>query len=93
MTAKRTGRFSLREDRQLIQMAAKSVSSEEAAAMFGSYNEGFAHSRCDLLFGNRIRPKCNAQVGDKPLVQVVQRPLGGFVFVGGLKDSICPAAR
>jgi transposase len=36
MTAKRTGRFSLREDRQLIQMAAKSVSSEEAAAMFGS---------------------------------------------------------
>ncbi len=36
MTAKRTGRFSLREDRHLIQMAAKSVSLEEAAAMSGS---------------------------------------------------------
>jgi hypothetical protein len=34
MAKKRTGRFSLKEERQLIQMAASSATIEEAAAIF-----------------------------------------------------------
>jgi hypothetical protein len=34
MTKKRSGRFSLKEERQLIQMAATSATLEEAAAIF-----------------------------------------------------------
>src|ERR1700737_1672494 len=36
MAVRRRGRFSLREDRRLIQMTAESVTLEEAAAAFGS---------------------------------------------------------
>jgi predicted DNA-binding transcriptional regulator YafY len=36
MAVRRRGRFSLKEDRRLIQMAAESVTLEEAAAAFGS---------------------------------------------------------
>ena len=36
MAVRRRGRFSLREDRRLIQMAAESVTLEEAAAAFGT---------------------------------------------------------
>jgi hypothetical protein len=62
MAVRRSGRFSLREDRQLIQVAVELITLEEAAATFGS-------SVATIIFRNIIGPVLGDVEGDDAAVR------------------------